>query len=99
MQPVGFVTATAPGEIATPCHKCPKIPYGQPALPSSAVELSEKNLKTWWLYKQCCITNDFPKDPLFLDHCVALRLLEESLQREKQDDIVELLREIFYGTR
>lgn len=71
----------------TPCAFCPKIPPGQPAVPTSAVELDEAGYQCWDHYRACKGVNwQVPEaaDPIVRRNAGLIRAVEEAVERASQ---------------
>ena len=68
-----------PGQ-PTPCHKCPKIPEGEPPSPESALELTPQLRKVYAHYRRCKAVGRFPDDPLVDEHAAIVAEVEESIE-------------------
>lgn len=80
----------APG-MKLKCWKCPKIPSGMPAEPSSAQDLSDANLAAYRHYRECRAVGHFPDDPQVREDAALIMQVEESVQQSRQQFPVELL--------
>ena len=68
----------------TPCVWCPKIPVGEPQVPESAIELSEKNLAAYQHYQECRAVADFPADAIVRRNAGVIRAAEDAADRVRQ---------------
>lgn len=68
---------------ATPCHKCPKIPQGEPPTPVTGrqAELNEDNAQALRHYLRCKATGTFPEDSLVEQHAAIIRQVEDQVGR------------------
>jgi hypothetical protein len=73
-----------PEGAPTPCWSCPKIPKGAPPKPSSAVELSDKNVRAYLHYKECKAVGRFPDDPIVTRNARIIAGAEESVKESRQ---------------
>lgn len=85
-----------PGEVTTPCDRCPKIPTGQEPRPEigEQSELSPRNQQAYLHYVRCKAVGRFPRDRLIEWHAGLIRLLEDEVARERevaQVGVLELL--------
>lgn len=74
-----------PEGAKTPCWSCPKIPKGEPARPSSAVELSAKNVRAYIHYGECKAVGQFPDDPIVRRNARIIAGLEESIKETRSN--------------
>lgn len=63
----------------TPCYKCPKVPKGAPPRPSSAVELNEKNQRTYVFHEECEAVGEFPRDAIVRRNGRLINMVKQSV--------------------
>lgn len=68
----------------TPCYMCAKIPPGEAKVPSSAVELSEKNMAAYFHYLECKAVGEFPHDAIVQRNASLIRAAEDVADRVQQ---------------
>ena len=69
-----------PPGCKTPCWSCPKIPKGAPPRPSSAVELSEKNVRAYNFHEECVAVGDFPRDAIVRRNARLITMVVKSVE-------------------
>jgi len=71
-----------PRGTPTPCHKCPKIPDGEPPVRANAVELTEQNYRAYLHYLECRAVGKFPtKDPIVRRNARILRAIHDEYEQ------------------
>jgi hypothetical protein len=73
-----------PKGVKTPCGWCPKIPPGEPLVPASAVELSDKNAAAYFHYVECRAVGEFPRDAIVVRNAALIRAAEDIAERVQQ---------------
>ena len=74
-----------------PCETCPKIPKGRLAHPSSAVELSDKNLMAYRHYKECKAVGQFPDDAIVRRNAAIISDIVEDYRQKPMRELLMLL--------
>lgn len=68
------------------CRWCPKIPKGEPAVPSSAVHLSERNAAAYLHYRRCRAVLRFPADRIVERNAALIQGIEEQAAERRLFD-------------
>lgn len=80
-----------PAGTPTPCHKCPKIPAGEPPIRANAVELSERNFAAYVHYLECRAVGQFPDDPIVRRNARILRGLFDEVDKVPMYKLIAML--------
>lgn len=80
-----------PKGAPTPCHKCPKIPFGAVPVRANAVELTEQNYRAYLHYLECRAVGKFPDDPIVRRNARILRALQDEFEQRPLWKLIALL--------
>lgn len=80
-----------PKGVPTPCHKCPKIPYGLEAIRANAAELDDRGMQAYQHYLECRAVGVFPEDPIVRRNARIFRAVHDEYDKSPMWKLIALV--------
>jgi hypothetical protein len=83
-----------PPGAPTPCHRCPKIPKGQPPRPEHAAELTDQNWRALKFHQSCKAVGQWPDDAIVRRNARVIELALDEIRDRWAATGADLLRQL-----